>query len=461
MNIVTKSFLVSVTCLGAALLPASLTAAKVLPVLNSRIVDHTITGSGVTVRIDLDTIFGTEEIDDQAVRFTSQFPLDSSDKFVIDLALFSNRTPITRTNFLTYVNSGAYDNQFIHRRPRTDFVIQGGSWFVNSDPSLTPITPNDPIQNEFGISNTEWTLSMAKLSGDPDSATSGWFISISENSAILDPQNGGFTVFGRVLQSTQDDTAFLSSTDNFPVQTLNATFAEIPLNNFVSPSLFIENLNLFSSATLVPVTGADAGELTDLTYAVVTNNNESLFQASIDGNDLVLTTTPNGFGNGALLLTATDSVGNIVETTATFVVEPSTFDYWRSQNFTGDDITDDAVSGPTADFNNDGFTNLDDYSIGDEILAFRGPQTLSEFTINDTSDTPTLVFPFRNDVTDIEFTIEYSPDLGATPWASIPFNITDRTTDGILDTITVEIDTSGLTPGADAFFRRGIRFITN
>ena len=39
---------------------------------------------------------------------------------------------------------------------------------------------------------------MAKVAGDPNSATSQWFINLAENN-FLDSQNGGFTVFGRVL----------------------------------------------------------------------------------------------------------------------------------------------------------------------------------------------------------------------------------------------------------------------
>ena len=39
---------------------------------------------------------------------------------------------------------------------------------------------------------------MAKVAGDPDSATSQWFINVADN-VSLDSQNGGFTVFGRVL----------------------------------------------------------------------------------------------------------------------------------------------------------------------------------------------------------------------------------------------------------------------
>jgi peptidyl-prolyl cis-trans isomerase A (cyclophilin A) len=40
---------------------------------------------------------------------------------------------------------------------------------------------------------------MAKAAGDPDSATYQWFFNTSDNGNALDANNGGFTVFGRVL----------------------------------------------------------------------------------------------------------------------------------------------------------------------------------------------------------------------------------------------------------------------
>jgi hypothetical protein len=45
---------------------------------------------------------------------------------------------------------------------------------------------------------------MAKQLNQPDSATSQWFVNLSDNSANLDNASGGFTVFGRVLDDGLD-----------------------------------------------------------------------------------------------------------------------------------------------------------------------------------------------------------------------------------------------------------------
>ena len=42
---------------------------------------------------------------------------------------------------------------------------------------------------------------MAKIDGDPNSATSQWFFNLADNSASLDSLNGGFTVFGEVINN--------------------------------------------------------------------------------------------------------------------------------------------------------------------------------------------------------------------------------------------------------------------
>jgi peptidyl-prolyl cis-trans isomerase A (cyclophilin A) len=133
----------------------------------------------------------------------------------IDIALFDHAAPLNVANFLSYVNSGAYSNSFIHRSA-PGFVIQGGGYtwdnasgsvaWSGTTPSPNTIPANTPITNEYSPTrpNVRGTVAMALLSGYPNSATTEWFINLADNTsasaqANLDTQNGGFTVFGQVL----------------------------------------------------------------------------------------------------------------------------------------------------------------------------------------------------------------------------------------------------------------------
>ena len=134
----------------------------------------------------------------------------------IDLGLYDQQTPITVANFLRYINEGRYfpidpttnepAPQFVHRSV-PGFVIQSGGFVATVNPAdpahilAIQVLAFDAIQNEPGISNTRGTIAMAKVEGDPNSATSQWFINLADNGGPpndLDTQNGGFTVFGRV-----------------------------------------------------------------------------------------------------------------------------------------------------------------------------------------------------------------------------------------------------------------------
>lgn len=112
--------------------------------------------------------------------------------------LFDETTPATVQNFLDYVNSGAYANNVVHRL-EPDFVAQAGGFNYNGVLPLDSVPAGAMITNEPELSNVRGTIAMAKLSNQPDSATSQWFINLNDNSANLDVQNGGFTVFGQVL----------------------------------------------------------------------------------------------------------------------------------------------------------------------------------------------------------------------------------------------------------------------
>ena len=120
----------------------------------------------------------------------------------IELELFDAVAPLTVANFLGYTDSGAYDRSFIHRSV-PDFVIQGGGYKLNASDQATLVAVNPPqVPNEPGLSNVRGTVAMAKVAGQPDSATTQWFINLDDNS-FLDAENGGFTVFADVISGLE------------------------------------------------------------------------------------------------------------------------------------------------------------------------------------------------------------------------------------------------------------------
>lgn len=120
----------------------------------------------------------------------------------IKIDLFDQQAPKTVANFLKYIQSDAYNQTVIHRSV-DDFIIQGGGFTY--DEGFKAITTSAAVQNEPELSNVKGTIAMAKLGSNENSATSQWFFNLKDNSANLDIQNGGFTVFGQI------------STDSFAV----------------------------------------------------------------------------------------------------------------------------------------------------------------------------------------------------------------------------------------------------
>ena len=108
----------------------------------------------------------------------------------IEIELLTEDAPNTVANFLRYVDSGKYTKSFVHRSI-PGFVIQGGGFTFNNSTSVPGIIPFETVDNEFKVSNTRGTVAMAKIGGQPDSATSQWFINLADNSESLDVDNGG------------------------------------------------------------------------------------------------------------------------------------------------------------------------------------------------------------------------------------------------------------------------------
>ena len=162
--------------------------------------------------------------------------------------LHDKTTPLTVANFLQYISSERYTNSIIHRSEK-NFVIQGGGFRFNDKLPLDGIETFSSVKNEPVYSNVRGTIAMAKKASSPDSATSQWFVSLSDNSKNLDVQNGGFTVFGEIIAEdmnvfdeisslplcSQVSTASGYNIDNVPVNNNSANSCATPsADNFVT-----------------------------------------------------------------------------------------------------------------------------------------------------------------------------------------------------------------------------------
>lgn len=145
----------------------------------------------ILITLYLSILAGSEVQAGTIVRFSTSVG-DFSMELLDDVA------PVTVQNFLNYVVRGDYNQTLVHR-VEDNFVAQMGGY--RFEPFVGPIdVPSDPpIPNEFNVSNTRGTVAMAKIDGNPNSATNQWFINLRDNSDNLDDNNGGFTVFGTVL----------------------------------------------------------------------------------------------------------------------------------------------------------------------------------------------------------------------------------------------------------------------
>ncbi len=120
----------------------------------------------------------------------------TTDEGVIVLELFPEKAPATVANFLRYVDEGYYEGTIFHRVV-PGFVVQGGGLTYD----FTRKPPHDPIVNESGnqLSNRPMTVAMARH-GDPDSATSQFFINLNHNPGLdAKDDRPGYAVFGQVV----------------------------------------------------------------------------------------------------------------------------------------------------------------------------------------------------------------------------------------------------------------------
>jgi peptidyl-prolyl cis-trans isomerase A (cyclophilin A) len=118
----------------------------------------------------------------------------------IVVELDAAKAPKTVENFLQYVKDKHYDGTVFHR-VIDGFMIQGGGFTADlqQKPTRAPI----PLEASNGLKNDKYTIAMART-GNPNSATSQFFINVKNNDSLNapNPDGYGYTVFGKVVAGT-------------------------------------------------------------------------------------------------------------------------------------------------------------------------------------------------------------------------------------------------------------------
>ncbi|MCM5569469.1 peptidylprolyl isomerase [Burkholderiaceae bacterium FT117] len=145
-------------------------------------------------------LFAMAAPDDAAAANPQVLVKTTAGEFVIEL--YPDKAPGTVDNFLKYVNDGFYAGTIFHR-VIGNFMIQGGGFTkdlyqgqLRPKATRAPI----PIESRNGLRNDTGWVAMART-GDPNSATSQFFINVVDNASLNYPQpdGHGYAVFGKVI----------------------------------------------------------------------------------------------------------------------------------------------------------------------------------------------------------------------------------------------------------------------
>lgn len=277
-------------------------AENLAPELATPFADLTLAVGAASAPLDLSAHFRDPDVPGPAARITVRLGAETRH---IDLALLSDEAPQTVANFLAYLDAGRYAANFFHRSV-PGFIIQNGGFFFLNDTTFDAVPTFDPVVNEPGLSNTRGTVAMAKLGGDPDSATSQWFINLADNSANLDAQNGGFTVFARVLGDGMQVADAIAATPRYNASNVHPAWTDIPLTAaFLAREYFIET----GIARIAPLS------------FTATSDDPALVSATLDANGVLsLVPAADRIGSTTVRITATDLEGATLQSSFTVTV---------------------------------------------------------------------------------------------------------------------------------------------
>jgi len=422
---------------------------KYLPVLNDPVEDAAVLISDATWSVDLSAHFGMEEVDNHVVRITSNQPIASGGFYSMDIALFSNAAPASRANFLNYVNDDDYPGTFIDLHSLTGNVLRTGYVAVQTIPtglSYSFVAPDSLVAADSAISNTYGTVAMQKTTNGTNQIGTPFFFNLEDNSDNLDGAGNQTAVLGRVTRSTISTMALFGDPLQYPVDTVpdaHLPFPSVPVRgDYDGTAPQVEaDLIVMDDVSLEPIPAGDYNTTTALTYSTVStglgagDNPNLISSISVTAHNMDVVFAVGELGTSTVTVRATDSIGTTIDDT--FTVTRSAVDYqaWRALYWTGADFSDNAISGPLADPDGDGVSNLQLYAQGftandhpectHEALSGNGTNGEISFRLSKTAD--------------VTVALQHSDDLAQNdPWSSVSFTEQSRVDRGAYYQLTIQ-----------------------
>jgi cyclophilin family peptidyl-prolyl cis-trans isomerase len=303
-------FLIPLGCV----LAVSLQAQSLAPANKSTIAAQSL-AVGASSVVDLSNHFEIEGVTGPLVRWETVFG-------DFDVELLPDAAPAHVTNFLAYASAGDFDNTLIHRIADLAVfgipaIVQGGLY--RSVIPLEVVTVRGSVDLEYNLPNTRGTLAAAR-SEDLNSAGSQWYFNSADNSTILDEANqGGYTVFGRVLSNGMTSVDRMAAITRFNVD--GGVLSEMPLRFYSGGN--IEVANFVTMNRIYPI----------VVYPDASNPGALIFTATSSEPGVVAASIVNGnlslmgisAGTATITIKAADITEASVEQTFTVMSQGSIF----------------------------------------------------------------------------------------------------------------------------------------
>jgi len=187
---------------------------------------------------------------------------------IIEIELYEKRAPITTANFIKLAEHGFYDDLIFHR-VIDDFVIQGGDPNTRNRSTGTPVDWWDdgeggsdetiPLESHPELTHVDGAIGMARELGDPDSASSQFYICDGPQHRLDDTEENnrnrtlgaiddrGYAVFGvtvRGLEVVREIASIWTDTDQEqptpdPLPTIRAHVHDHPIYDAIIKGISI------------------------------------------------------------------------------------------------------------------------------------------------------------------------------------------------------------------------------